>query len=262
MRALALSLVSALALSAAAFGPVRAQNAQDDGWEIIATTPGQTIAAAQYDSGISLAARCLRGEFEFLILGLPPHSEPRRTLGLAIDGVGEVENPWLMAMDGTVAYSPFPERLAQVLIGGGRLNLTIRQEEDGPVTRYPLDLPAQGKGLETALAACNRPAQDSRFATRAEMLSMARLGDLEWVRLVSPHYPSSTSATSGEATLLCRLGVEGQLKDCTVESERPAGAGFGRATLAATGRASLKAKSADTNFEGRWISFTVSFRLD
>lgn len=261
MRALAISLAASLALSAAATTTVRSQAIEDDGWEVASDAAGQTIAAARYDNGLSLVARCQQNAFDVLILGLPTYTEPRRTIELDLVDVGEVINGWSLTKEGTVAYSRFPERLAQALIGGGRLNLTIRQGEGGPATRYPLDLPSQGKGLETTLAACNRPVMDPRFQTRADLLSMVKPDEFEWLHRAEPQYPSPTSATSGEVTVLCSIKPDGRLQGCTIESERPAGAGFGRAVLAATGMARLKATSPDIDFEGQWISFTTRFRL-
>ena len=59
----------------------------------------------------------------------------------------------------------------------------------------------------------------------------AALPDARAFNAAFPKTPSTSGATSARVIMLCRVGADGGLGDCAVESETPAGEGYGAACL-------------------------------
>ena len=74
----------------------------------------------------------------------------------------------------------------------------------------------------------------------------------DWVRRPTPEdlmavWPTAAwkSGIGGKAVINCKVSVQGALFDCAVESERPAGAGFGAAAIALTPQLLMKPATRD-----------------
>lgn len=67
----------------------------------------------------------------------------------------------------------------------------------------------------------------------------------DWLRRPTPEdllsvWPKDAMGKSGRATVACKVNTRGVLFDCQVDSEKPAGAGFGAAALALTPQLLMK----------------------
>lgn len=84
-----------------------------------------------------------------------------------------------------------------------------------------------------------------------------------WARQPQPTYPDRAleRGLSGSADLSCTVNPNGSVSGCIIVSERPAGAGFGRAAMAAARSARLSPRSVDGVASGGVVRFTVPFNL-
>ena len=62
-------------------------------------------------------------------------------------------------------------------------------------------------------------------------------------------------------SLNCLVQPNGSMTDCRIESESPAGAGFGQAALSAARRGRVSPREVDGAATGARVTFTVRFRL-
>lgn len=85
-----------------------------------------------------------------------------------------------------------------------------------------------------------------------------------WVDRPTPSWPAEAlvaGATSGTVALSCRAETDGTLTDCQIDSETPAGAGFGAEALRAAARARLSPRTVEgVAAEGR-VRFNVRMQL-
>lgn len=65
-------------------------------------------------------------------------------------------------------------------------------------------------------------------------------------------------AEEGQVVLNCRVGPDGRMENCRVESEQPPGRGFAEAAL----RGARDARIRQPAGAGGRVTFTVRFRLD
>ena len=81
-----------------------------------------------------------------------------------------------------------------------------------------------------------------------------------WERHPAPHFPQggAENVNGAEVVANCAADAEGRVSDCRIESESPAGYGFGREVVASTSRARL-ATGRDAIPQGARIRFTTRF---
>ncbi|WP_255567867.1 hypothetical protein [Brevundimonas sp. PAMC22021] len=243
--------------------------AQD--WDLVRSEDADlTVAAVTFDSGVTLATRCMAGVFDVLLMNLPP-SEPRATsrqLGFAIGEDGDLtERVWSLGSQ-TTAISRAPAPLARELAKGGRLQIALPAAAGARRTRYVMDLDPSSAAVEQTLTACGRPLVDPRdLRIDGDGENGLPLG-LSWDRPPRPAFPGPVkgrSPTSGYATLTCAAHADGKLDDCQIEAEHPAGFNLGRSALNAMPRARVKvsdeAGAAGYNPDGRLILFVVNFAM-
>lgn len=84
-----------------------------------------------------------------------------------------------------------------------------------------------------------------------------------WASQLRPTYPDRARerGLSGSADLNCTVNPNGSVSGCSIVSETPAGAGFGRAALAAARSARLSPQTVDGVASGGSVRFTVPFNL-
>lgn len=237
MRA-ALVLLGALAASQPAF----AQDAPTDDWNLV-QRPEQklTMAATVFDTGVGIAVRCLDGDFEVLLAGLPPAEGPTRRLRVGMSGGELTDESWTADDDQTVWFSDFPMGFARRMRDGGTLNVIVPGENDQPNRRYVLNLPTSTAAIDAALTACGRPLVDLRSSPVAWVADDGTVPDLQWRRLSFGSYPDRAMErrVGGRVVLTCSVLPRGRVGDCVVESERPGGYGFGREAQRAAERGTI-----------------------
>lgn len=261
MKSLALAL-------AAASAPALAQDAGDD-WDLQRFPESAvTQAVLAYDGAPALTARCTAGTLSILISDLPPSDAGPDALLLEI---GDMPlRQW--ERSGEAAQRPVSARAMRALMAGGDLALTA-PTQDAP-RRYRLQAPAASRAIGEVLSYCGaalahphdavvaaqrRAAADAGRQTEALQAETPR-----WVRGPFPDYPDLAIRRGigyGQVTLSCGFTQAGRLRDCWVETEFPAGVGFGREALRSTRDARLTPVTGPVPDDAR-ISFTVSLRTD
>ena len=86
----------------------------------------------------------------------------------------------------------------------------------------------------------------------------------QWARRPQPQFPERAQERGieqGRVQLSCTVQPNGQVSDCSIVSEEPSGAGFGREALAAARRATLTPRQVDGAAVGARVNFPVTFRL-
>lgn len=235
--------------------------ARDDRRQIV-------VASISYDNGIGIAARCMRGSFELLLLGLPEARgrDPVRNLQVAFQDEDFRDYSWAVSESRTTVFSDLPAPFARRLREGGRLQIRVPAERDAQARRYVLELPESPAAVEAALNACGRQLQDSRDRDMdgvvAESLAAYKL---VWVEQPRPRYPIDAQLEWASVSLTCVvLDEQGRIGDCIIESEHPGGFDFGKQAVrgAMRGRVGLTEDSPPgAPFVGRRVTFRVQFRL-
>lgn len=262
-----------IAVVAATSSPSLAQDPASTGADDWALTrlrrEGALVAAAPFDNGITLIARCMDNTFGLIFTGLPEVAEGvgSRPLTLVV-GDGE-ERPYVWnvaAVNRGTALSRVPAVIARQLAKGGRLQIIIPAEQGGRRTRYIVPLPKSADGLAEVMTKCGKPLVDPRdeeLIGNGEGLT----GRFKWVRPPNGDVSSSGIAslqTGGTVTLSCTALPTGRVVDCEVEDEFPTAAGYGRVArlMAQNGRIGWAdgAEEAHLPFPGGRIVFTTNFR--
>lgn len=214
-----------------------------------------SIAAVTFEN-FGVAVRCLDGHLGVVFSGLPAASG-LRTIRHRIDDGEEYAASWISGPDSSSAFAIWPRHVATGLSRGGRLSVVVPDGEE--TVRYSVELPASGTSVRRVFNACGHDleAADAPAAPDGE-----NLAGLVWRRVPYPDVPSRTNSEAGLAGLTCEVRDDGRLQDCQIESEFPAGSGFGRAARSAAhrrGQVSL-ADGATTGIAGRRISFMARYR--
>jgi hypothetical protein len=238
-------------------------SAQTSDWDLRRDDRAKlTVAFVAFDNGLAIGARCTEGGYQFAISGLPPVTTDTRPLRIGFNGAAPEVQTWYVATSKATAISSFPAPFARQLRLGGRLDIVVPGgAANGGNLRYVVTLPASGSAIETTLDACSRSLVDPRDS-HIEIGENGLPEGVDWTTPPRLQYPA-TATGNGFATLTCLTQADGRVRDCVVEAEYPASAGFGRAALRAMGRARLgNAANPDRPLPVQMISFTTSFCLD
>jgi hypothetical protein len=254
-------IVSVLALLAIAL-PALAQDATD--WSILRDARKKTVVAfTDFDSGISIAVRCVDKSYEAIIGGLPEIRGETRRLTLRFPNEDhDHEETWNVATNSSIAVSSFPALFARELREGGTLNLVVPQgAADGRNLRYVITLPPSPSAIDETLTACSRPLVDPRDAEVVDIGEGGLPDGINWAQRPRPRYPN-TNYARGFAVITCLSNPDGSVKDCVVESEHPQEAGFGAAALRGARDARLQSTTGNTgSIRSRLISFRTNFYM-
>lgn len=226
-----------------------------------------TLASVTFDSGIGIAARCQRGNFELVLAGLPraPGDDYVRILSVAFRDGEFRDTSWTVSEDRSAAFNHLPARFARQLRQGGRLQVRVPGEGGGPATRYVLDLPPSADAIEEALKACDRPLEHPHDALLPDRVGegVGSVG-LKWVQHPRGDYPFGANLRWASVVLTCVVQADGRLDQCIVESEHPSGHGFGDEAIRASRRGRvgpMPDSPPGAMIAGRRITFTTTYRL-
>jgi len=87
---------------------------------------------------------------------------------------------------------------------------------------------------------------------------------VSWSRQPRPEFPARAQERGieeGTVVLLCSVQANGSATNCSIVSETPAGAGFGREALSSMRSARFSPGTVDGVAQGGQARFTVRFRL-
>lgn len=230
-----------------------------------------TVATIDFTPGLDLVARCVDGVYDLFILDLPeaPRDALTRELGVSIGEGGDVRTTvWTVGDDRTTAFSRIPAMVARQLADGGKLQIVVPASGDQRRTRYVLNLDPSSSALEETLTACGRPLVDPR---RQEVEGNGQDGlpaGAAWARAPRPHFPrpvEGRSPTVGYVVMSCVAQASGELSECQIESEQPAGYRLGEAVEKSLDRARVELTPAGVasgkSLDQRLIIFTVNFMM-
>lgn len=253
------AIILAAALAASSAG---AQSPSDD-WEVVRDAQQDTVmAGVVFDHGVGIATRCSGRAFEVFLIGLEPSDEQIRTLRVDWDAPPPEDraSTWVVGRDPRVAYADLAPTFARSLREGGSLHVTAPGLAGAPSRRYVLDLPPSSSSINETLAACGKPLDDARVSAGAAAPLDIAPAELDWDVRPMPHFPQSalrSGVESGRVGVSCVAQASGRLSDCVVESEYPAGNGFGVAAVASLRAARLKPTPGAAS---RLIGASIAFR--
>lgn len=135
------------------------------------------------------------------------------------------------------------------------------------ITTVRSDTPATGPITTTTLV--EEPATQGPVSTTPTPPADPVIRNPQWVRRPSAEqllaaYPDRAleREISGRATLTCGVRADGSMTGCSVVSETPAGAGFGRAALSLSRSFRLSPRTVDGAIvEGARVSIPIAFTL-
>lgn len=229
-----------------------------------------TIAMAQFNSGITLATRCVNNVFEVTVHGLPEAEGFTRTLDV-IDPDGDAyASNWIVGAKKDTAFSRVPVRFARLLARGGQLSLRVPAQIKGsttrPPTRYVLDLPPSVSAVEQTLVACGKSMTDLRYDSLEDEGGTGLPQGLIWSQEPKIRFPSTngpTLSTVGYVTVTCGVSAALRPENCLIESEYPAGFHFGRAVMRSVEQAQLRLTDPSQPLNPQaTILFNINFRMD
>lgn len=229
-------------LFCAAATPALAQDAPPD-WDMERNPRnGALTAFTEFDTGLSIAVRCVERSYQALIWGLPAAGEGEtRTLGMAFGDDEMSMYRWTVATDDTMAVGERPASFARKLRQGGRLQILVPGAGgEGRNLRHDLTLPVSSASIDETLTACGQPRVDLRDVELEALPDDGLPSSLVWANPPRPEYPSASRYGRGFAVVSCLANPNGTLRDCVVDSEHPHDGGFGTAALRAVRRAQVR----------------------
>jgi hypothetical protein len=252
--------IVALAVTA----PARAQETANQDWALVeAPERNAVIAITSFDNGITLAGRCVNGAFDVTVAGLPPERGFSRVVRVSVGPEDLKQETWTVGEDRTIAFSRLPAPFARRLAVGGQLQISVPGSGGRPGTRYVMELPPSPATLERTLTACGRSLVDPRDGNLDRYAPNGLSPGLEWAiqpRLDFPDSVRGRYVTRASVTVSCSVNATGTLADCVIESEHPGGFGYGREVVRSLGSARVRSPTGVT--VGKFVNFTVNFRLD
>lgn len=249
-------------------------NALAQDWELFDRPADKAIfAIANFDSGIRLVSRCVDGDYELLITGLPEsrRDDFSRTLRISVGDEPLGEETWTVGEARTSAFSRLPAPFARRLAVGGRLQIAVPGLRGQPTTRYVMELAPSDAALERTLTTCGRPLADPTdgLISRNAIDGLAASAEdenrpgLTWARPPRPTYPSPVrgqTPSQGVVTLTCLSAVGGHIESCTIESEHPRGYRLAESAVRGALEARLRTTEGDPPPTPRVVLFTTNFR--
>lgn len=251
----------ALGLLALTASPTFAQEV--GAWNLIVDEAQHaTLAITAAPTGQTIAVRCLAGELDVLITGLPSLSERSRYIQ-ATWGDRPAEGALWLAED-TAVFSETPARSARLLRRGGQLTLSVEMapEPDSPLRPYAFDLPRDAAPVGRVLEACDTPLADPRDDLPRWNQPRVFPPNL-WARRPTPDFPSAAASAgirSGFAIISCVVGQGGRFQDCRLERESPEGAGFGESAIRSVRRARMSLTDDSAPEIGQVITTILRFQ--
>lgn len=229
-----------LMLACAIALPARAQDTAED-WDVVRDPAKKSVLAfTTYDSGISIAFRCIDRSLNAVLAGLPPSRETRRRLRLQFRDGEPYESMWTSTRNNSVVVGDYPAPLARDFRQGGRLQIDIAGgAADGRNLRHIVELPTSNAAIDEVLTRCERPLVDPRDAELEATGDTGLPCGLDWRRPPRPEFPSDRYAW-GFVVTTCITNPDGTLRDCEIEMEHPQDGNFGDATLRAIRRARVR----------------------
>lgn len=245
-------------LTAMLAGPVLSQDAAED-WDLT-EDPRQQLTLATLNFGANqVALRCKAGALDFLLTGVPPTDEALRQVRVTAGAIQDESQTWFAWSGQPIASPAEPERFARVLRAGAELDIRLEPVATGERPyRYRFPVPPSATSVDRVLSACSIPLVD-------DWDLLPRGGaEVVWVRQPAPDFPELAlhrGIESGSVRLGCIVAAGGTLDECRVQSESPAGVGFGSNAVRSAERARLGLPEDQGAAIGKVISFTIRFRI-
>ena len=253
MRLLSLTVMATLSLAALTF-PAQAQ--QGDDWDLREDADRKlTLATLEFEGAPGLGVRCLDGALAVLVTGAGPTPEGGR---FSMWTAGRSVRLWRDLPEGGGLYNAAPLIAARDLMRGGDIVIDV-PVANAPTKRYRLAGPVDSAAVRRVLEACDRPTIDSR-----DDLRRLEPAEIKWEKRVAPDFPeaaASNGVRAGEVIMSCIIGAAGAFEDCRVESETPAGNGFGQSALRAYRQARIAAQPGGADIAGSLSIFSVRYQL-
>jgi len=239
MKRLTRALIGLTAASLAA--SVQAQEATT--WDVQSEGSDRLIASVLFDNGPGLAIQCSDGAFDFALVNLPP--APRGGSGSRILETGSdlatlEDSSWQAEARSSTALAFTAARRVRALRKGGVFYVRTPAAEGEPTTTFALPLPTDSVGIDRVLEACGKPLVEPRddLPEINHLLEPTR-----WALRPFELYPPARALRAGggmtQVEVSCLIAPEGRVRDCRIESERPAGMGVGDGMLRDAGHVRL-----------------------
>ena len=258
---------AALAVALLCAGPVLAQSIEEDLDWIIRIDPSRnTVAAlAEFDNGISLVSRCVDKSYDLIIDGVPEASGVSRELRVTVGDEEPFLTTWTVGQPRTSAFSRVPARIARELMAGGTLKIQVPAGPNQRPMTFVMELDPSSTAVRQTLTACNIPLVDTRYDQYGDESSEGLGNDLEWARAPRPEFPAPVNGRSpaiGYAAVSCIAMPNGEMTQCIVESEQPAGYGLGQSVLSSMRRSRVKSSDPSTPIGiPRTVVFQANFQM-
>ncbi|RZJ95648.1 MAG: hypothetical protein EON88_10315 [Brevundimonas sp.] len=276
MRSLLRLTAAFVALTTATPALAQDNASQGEDWTLTAVPERKALMATiDFTSGLAIAARCVDGVYDVLITGLPEAARRSTSRELGIQA-GDQDEPytsvWTVGTQRNTAFSRIPAVVARDLAKGGKLQVIVPATNNGPRTRYVMELDVSSTAIERTLTACGRPMVDPREARADEIDGNGQDGlpnTVQWQAMPRPVFPNPVGGRmplEGYVMLSCVVNASGQLSECQNESEQPAGYDLWKAVERSLPRARLQlsdeASTAGLTLAGRMVRFSVNFKVE
>lgn len=206
-----------------------------------------------------IALRCRAGALDFLLIGVPPIEAVIRPVQVTAGAIQNESQTWFAWSGQPIASPAEPERFARQLRGGGELDIRLEAVAAGERSqRYRFPVPPSATSVDRVLSACSIPLVDDW-----DLRPRAGSGPV-WIRQPAPDFPELAARQgieSASVRLGCVFAAGGALDECRIQSESPAGVGFGRAAVRSVEASRLGLPEDETAVLGKVISFTIRFRV-
>lgn len=83
--------------------------------------------------------------------------------------------------------------------------------------------------------------------------------EITFLRRPQPEFPTRANSNRGEASVICVVTAAGTFRSCQIETETPAGSGFGRAAVVAMQRGARIEMKSDGPAEGERVRGVLRF---